>query len=72
MIAQKGSKSKPILEDKKYAAEWIGNIGCRGETKVYLPKDKNVEEFKEWLKDLELIDEYSVITVRENYKNTTI
>lgn len=67
-----GHSSERILENAGYKAKWIGNIGCRGETSVYLPKDTNLQEFKDKLKKLELIDNYSVITTRENYKNKTI
>ena len=59
-----GSDSENILQEEGYVAEWFGIPGCRGETRVYIPKNKNIEEFKEWLKDVELIDNYSVITVK--------
>lgn len=59
-----GSHSKRILEEEGYASDWLGHPGGRGETKVYLPKSKDIEEFKEWMKDVELIDKYSVITVK--------
>lgn len=67
-----GANSKRILETAGYRADWCGNIGCRGETSVYLTKDTNLQEFKDKLKKLELIDNYSVITIRENYKNKNI
>ena len=59
-----GANSKRILEEEGYASDWFGHPGCRGETKVYLPKSKDIEEFKEWMKDVELVDNYSVITVK--------
>ena len=65
-------KNEFLLETAGYKADWCGNIGCRGETSVYLPKDTNLQEFKDKLKKLELIDNYSVITIRENYKNKNI
>ena len=68
----KGNDSRIELEAAGYKAEWLGHPGCRGETTVYLLKDTDLQKFKEKLKDLELIDNHSVITVRENYKNRTI
>lgn len=67
-----GYSSKGIIEAEGYESDWIGHPSCRGETRVYLPKDKNVKEFKKWLKEKELIDKYSVVIARNNYKNTTI
>lgn len=60
-----GANSKQILIDAGYNADWVGNIGCRGETSVYLCKGTNIQDFKDKLKSLELIDSYSVITVLE-------
>ena len=67
-----GYSSKRIIEAAGYTADWTGHPSCRGETRVYLPKDKDVKEFKKWMEDKELIDNYSVVIARNNYKNTTI
>lgn len=56
-----GSSSRSILRRHGYMAEWFGYDGCRGETRVYLPKTEKFENFKQILKDLDLLDNYSKI-----------
>ena len=56
-----GSSSRSILRRHGYMAEWFGHVGCRGETRVYLPKTKSFEDFKQILEALELLDNYSII-----------
>lgn len=56
-----GSSSKVILKRHGYLVEWFGHDGCRGETRVYLPKTEKFENFKQRLKDLDLLDNYSKI-----------
>lgn len=56
-----GSSSKVILKRHGYLVEWFGHDGCRGETRVYLPKTEKFENFKQILKDLDLLDNYSKI-----------
>lgn len=56
-----GSSSRSILRRHGYLVEWFGHDGCRGETRVYLPKTEKFENFKQILKDLDLLDNYSKI-----------
>lgn len=56
-----GYSSKVILQRHGYLVEWFGHDGCRGETRVYLPKTEKFGNFKQVLKDLDLLDNFSRI-----------
>lgn len=57
----KGHISKIKLRRWGYLAEWFGHDGCRGETRVYLPKTENVEKFKQYLEMVGILDNNSKI-----------
>lgn len=59
-----GSHSERVLQDKGYCCKWIGHIGYRGETKVYLDKREKAGDFIEKLKKWDLLDKYSNITTK--------
>ena len=59
-----GNESKHRLKSMGYElVKWVGHCGCRGETKVWVPKTENIATFIEKLKSSDLVDRYTAITV---------
>lgn len=62
-----GIDSEIKLRHKDYSVKWVGKLGHRGQTFVFIPKSNKsfkTDEFKKMLKNEELIDDYTTMIVK--------